>query len=256
MSKYFLVPDLHGELDMAAGLLTQEGLLNSFYERTREDVTVIQMGDMMNCVASSVVDDNRCLDHEGWFDILLMGNHEHPYFGGPAFAGFYHDVMINHRIKKLDAIDRYKVAVNCDGILVTHAGLVTHYANLYNFFEVDECASILNDLWQRDKTHEIFSAIGWERRGWSKWGSVLWADWTQYKTPKLKQIVGHSVGQGVRVQFEGKQVERHTDLENIDLDYFKWEAICIDLGAGKHSTSIVGAWIEDGNVKLVEYKNE
>lgn len=255
--KYFLVPDVHGELDMVAGLLLQEGLLDDSFERIQLDVNVIQIGDLLNCVGRSINDDNRCLDHEHWFDVLLVGNHEHPYFGGPAFSGFHYDMVMNHRLKLLDSQGRYKVAVDCDGILVTHAGLVTYYyEKMFAGCTVasSSVAEELNDLWDdpmNKGSNEFFSAIGWDRGGYGKWGGILWADWTQYKTPKLKQIVGHSVGEGVRVQINGYQY----GLEKWNKK-FDWEALCIDLGAGKHSPTIVGAWIEDGNVKLVEYTEE
>lgn len=263
MSKYFLVPDLHGELDMAIGLLQQEGILDENYDRISDEITddliVIQIGDFLNCVGRSIVNDNRCLDYHGLFDILLVGNHEHPYFGGPAFAGFQYDPVINHRLKSLDARGIYKIAVDCDGILVSHAGIVAHwYDQYFDGNNSSEVAGGLNFIWKNPEwkgNHELFSSIGWERQGWSKWGSILWADWNQYKTPKLTQIVGHSVGDAVRLQYNGSQ--RKVTLKEVNAAKWNlWEAICIDLGAGKHSSSIVGVWIEDGNVRLVEYRKE
>lgn len=153
MSKYFLVPDLHGELDMATGLLQQEGFLDAEFGRINYDTTLVQMGDFLNCVASSVVDDQRCLDHEDLFDVLLVGNHEHPYFGGPAFSGFHCDYVMMHRLKSLDSRGRYSVALDCDGVLVTHAGVTTE------LFGTDAAtrtskgwANKLNYLWREDKT--------------------------------------------------------------------------------------------------------
>ena len=254
MSKYFLVPDIHGELDICAGLLRQEGILNDQWERIDNDTFTVQMGDFLNCVVSSLVNDNRCLDHSEWFDFLLVGNHEHPYFGGPAFSGFFKDPVMVHRLRLLDSMERYKVAVDCDGILVTHAGVTTDLfdALQQEGVKASKIADALNGLWKMDKTAHPFSSISWNRGGPYKTGGILWADWKEYKTPKLTQIVGHSVGPEVRLQYKGSQ--REVTLKGVNrAEWNLWEAICIDLGAGKHSDRIIGAWIKDGDVTLVEY---
>ncbi len=266
MSKYFLVPDVHGELDMVTGLLTQEGLLDDEWsvrlELPDDPVTVVQMGDFLNGVATSVGDDSRCLDHEKLFDVLLVGNHEFPYFGGPAFGGFWNDQVLNHRVKLLDSMGKYKVALDCDGVLVTHAGVATDMYKKYpDLVTSQDWEKYLNTLWSRPEyktTDELLCAIGWDRGGWGREGGVLWADWKQYKTSRLKQVVGHSVGKSVRVQSEGKQYDLHdlSELYSINSHRKGWEAVCLDLGAGKHSDVIVGAWVEDGNVRLVEYRKE
>ena len=81
MSAMLIVPDVHGCLDMAAGLLRKAGALDGDWARiNRGELRTVQIGDLLNCVRSSIVDDKRCLDHaREWFDVLLIGNHEHPY---------------------------------------------------------------------------------------------------------------------------------------------------------------------------------
>ncbi len=263
MGRYFLVPDVHGELDMAAGLLEQEGLLNDEWERVEDDNTTVQLGDFLNCVVNSLADDNRCLDHNSWFDVLLVGNHEHPYFGGPAFNGFWKDPVLTHRLRSLDSQRRYKVALDCDGVLVTHAGLASDLYKKYEPATSEQWAGFLNYLWSNPEhkaSHELLCAIGWDRGGHGREGGVLWSDWKQYKTSKLKQVFGHSVGEYVRVQRNGWQANIEYVHEFNSFIYKEtpknFESLCIDLGAGKHSPTIVGAWVEDGNVRLVEYTKE
>ncbi len=253
--RYFWIPDLHGELDMAAGLLQQEGILDSNWERIDNETVTGQMGDFLNCVVESVGNDNRCLDHSEWFDILLVGNHEDPYFGGPAFNGFWKDPVLTHRLRLLESAGRYKMMVNCDGVLVSHAGITNELYNKYWKYDGNnpqKLADEINKLRSSDPNHEIFTAIGWDRGGWGRSGGILWADWSQYLASQLKQLVGHSVGEGVRLQSEGKK-HAFGRISTYKKPTPNWEAICIDLGAGKHSDTIVGAWIEEGNVRLVSY---
>ena len=232
-----IVPDVHGNLDMAAGLLRAAGAIDEGGARiARDDLRTVQLGDLCNCVGASLVDDARCLDHvEEWFDVYLVGNHEHPYFGGPAFSGFWRDPVLERRLRGLYDGGLVQPSVVVDGILVTHAG-VTPSWGFRHAFEADE---FLRRWWVADPGGApAFAQIGCARGGRALTGGILWSDWLEPKAQNLRQIVGHTVGRDVR----------RVDFESRD----GW-ALCIDLGGGKHGDRLAGALVRDGAVEIVVY---
>lgn len=230
--KAFIAPDVHGNLDLLAGLLRQEGIIDEGGERIDTTTRTIQLGDLCNCVGSSVIDDNRCLDHVGkWFDDYLVGNHEHPYFGGPRFSGFWADSALRHRVRR--AITGAAVAV--DGVLVTHAGLAPEWETEAD--TADEAADWLNEVWNMDPTACVFSQVGGARGGGAQFGGTLWADWSEPKA--FRQLVGHTPGAEARY-LEGPG---------------GWLAVCIDVG-GKHGERLVGAWLRDGELEVVAARRD
>lgn len=239
----FIVPDVHGHLDLAAGLLERAGILSESWDRQRDvDVTVVQLGDLLNCVGSSVVDDLRCLDHaREWFDVLLVGNHEHPYWGGPAFSGYHRDLYIDGRIRSTLG-DLYRPAISVGGVLVTHAGLTVAALEALEVTSAWGAEVALTQLWREDPTGPIFSTIGAARGGRHPQGGVLWSDWHEPKATVFSQLVGHTPGDGPR--WQGGAGPEH------DGEPF---ALCLDVGAGKGRSQIVGAWIRGGKVELIAH---
>jgi hypothetical protein len=236
----FVAPDVHGNLDLLAGLLQLAGVLDENLERShREEIRTVQLGDLCNCVTSSVVDDQRCLDHvEQWFDVYLVGNHEHPHLGGPAFAGFWRDLVLHHRLRTLHAIGVLQPCLLVDGILLTHAGVTPEWA----LPTVEETEAYVRRWWRDDPAQApVFSSIGRLRGGLSRTGGVLWSDWEEPKAPHLRQIFGHTVGDEVR----------HASFPDGD----GW-AVCLDLGGGKRSTRLAGAFIRDGEVDVLVHESD
>jgi len=229
----FVVPDAHGKLGLVHRLLREQGILGDNASRVDRETTVVQLGDLCNCVPESVDDDLRCLDRAPeWFDVYLVGNHEHPYLGGPRFSGFYSDPEIAHRLKLLYSKGLLQAAYAADGILVTHAGVGAAWQRSLDRRTAAGAASRLNKLWRARPTAELFGCIGRSRGGSSPTGGILWADWSEPKSDAFSQIVGHTVGDQPRWQ-------KHAEGKF---------AVCIDLGG---TTAIVGAWITDGKVELV-----
>lgn len=232
----FVVPDAHGNLDLLAGLLKHAGILDENLDRVgRDEVRTVQLGDLCYCKISSIADDHRCLDHvEDWFDVYLVGNHEHPYFGGPAFTGFHRDIALHHRLRTLQATGLIHPCLLVDGILLTHAGVTDEWA-LPRAEDVD---TYLRRWWRDDPAHaSVFWTIGRVRGGWADTGGILWSDWHEPKAKHLKQIFGHTPG---------------SDVRRIDYDEGGWE-ICLDLGGGKGSDRLAGAFIRDGQVEIVAF---
>lgn len=231
IAQAFVVADAHGRHDLIEGLLRQEGLLED-----HAGVTVIQIGDLCNCVASSVDADLECLRRApDWFDVYLVGNHEHPYFGGPAFGGYWRDPEVANLLLRYNKRGLIRPAVAVDGVLISHAGLTSRWGR--RFASADEAEAWLTTEWEGNPHSAVFSAIGRERGGWDQSGGVLWADWREPKPRRFNQLVGHTVGPKVRWRRYGGRF-----------------SVCIDLGASKEvDGALAGAWIRDGKVEVVTY---
>ena len=102
----FVTPDAHGNRALVEGLLLQADVLaHGSGDRLVRDRSIrsVQLGDLCNCVAASAADELACLAAaREWFDVVLIGNHEHPYFGGPRFAGFWRCREVGEELRKLD----------------------------------------------------------------------------------------------------------------------------------------------------------
>lgn len=224
----FVVADAHGRHDLIEGLLAQEGLLEG--GGRNGNALVVQIGDLCNCVASSIDADRECLRYAPeWFDVCLVGNHEHPYFDGPGFAGFWPDPEIRNLLHRYAASGLIQPCVEFGGVLVTHAGLTSIWGSTCE--TASEAAGWLTTEWKSRPTSLVFSAIGSERGGWDPSGGVLWADWSEPKWAAFPQLVGHTAGDTIRE---------------------RGGVMCIDLGAGRNDR-IAGAWIEDRAVRTVTY---
>jgi hypothetical protein len=247
--RYFVVPDLHGNLKALRVLLDAEGLLTEDGQRRKpKTVTVVQLGDAANCVGESFYDDITVLERVGtWIDVMLVGNHEYPYWDGGAFSGFYRLRELGKRLHKLER-DGFVLPSFCaNGILLTHAGVTASALSILResgFLRPGKTDSLsvheaLFATWKRDPTDAVFDQVGWRRGGWSTEGGVLWAD-----------------AEEKRVDIEKGQVFGHTPGGNKSLHGpSSW---CIDLGVDvrRHAADgIMGAWIEkEGAVRIVSHK--
>jgi len=243
MGATFVVPDCHGNVELVAGLLQQETLIDENFDRVVHhpdygEVTIVQLGDLCNCISSSVDEDKACLGFApDWFDVYLVGNHEYPYFAGynHGFSGFWRDVEIERALYWLHDRKLIQVAYSAGDVLITHAGLTSWARNqLGNLGNLGAAhySVVLNKLWDLNPRHPVLSAVGRERGGWRESGGILWAHWGETLPRNLRQVVGHTVGKEIRQR--GK-------------------AYCIDLGAGKRSSRIAGCWISDGVITTVEH---
>lgn len=238
MSAYFVVPDAHGNGHLVRALLEQEGIIEQDFTlggrlicalrvKGPSEVRVVQLGDLANCVAVSINDDLDALDMvlSGLIDTMLVGNHEHPFFDGPPFSGFWPDPQVRRRLLDLNDRDLIAPSYNAAGVLLTHAGV--HKA--WGFKSASEANRYLNEWWDDNPTAPAFSLIGPSRSGgWSRsrYGGILWCDWSELDPAPFPQIVGHTVGDDVRRN---------------------GETVCLDLGCGKRSTRIAGCWLREGH---------
>jgi hypothetical protein len=229
----FVVGDVHGNYELVVGLLLKAGILENHGRLgvlRRSSVKVVQIGDLANCVGESRDDDLYCLTNaRRWFDLVLVGNHEHPYFGGPKFSGFFPFPEIREPLLRLERQGFVRPTFRVGNILVTHAGVGTQW----DMPSATSAQARLVSAWRNDPASPMFSSIGAARGGWSSTGGVLWADRGEPKEPRFDQIVGHTPQDMV-----------HADLHGAE-GTATWY---VDLGGGKGRGRLAGIWIRDGKI--------
>lgn len=248
----FVVADAHGRLDLVHGLLAKAGILDPEGGSRGGNATVVHLGDLANCVVGSIQADIECLAAaDDLFDVVLVGNHEHPYFDGTAFSGFWRDPQVGNAIHRLD----WQPSFAAGEFLLTHAGL----SHLWNMAGAQECDEELRSAWRKDPAHHpFFDQISHKRGGSAYFGGMLWADWSEPKsTAGMSQIVGHTPGL-IRVQGQNGHA-RLVDGRPAALEPDEPFAMCIDLGAAKGTggwpdgDAIAGCWIRAEKVEVVIY---
>lgn len=186
---WLLVADVHGQFDLFERLLVKAGAVADGDRASRDELKVCQIGDLANCVAADREDDLRCLRAaaDGWADVVLVGNHEHPYFGGPAFAGFAYFAEVHEELRRLDRLGILQPALRVGNVLVSHAGLTPDWG----FTTAEGAVVLIEQQWRLDPTAPLFSRIGRARGGRGEHGGILWSDWSEPKAA-FPQIVGHT----------------------------------------------------------------
>lgn len=271
MARTFIIPDAHGNWRLVLGLLEQEGITNGAGKRIVEsEVQVIQLGDLANCVQSSRDDDLRALELVGpVIDVMLVGNHELPHFSkNPEgeFSGFWPYHEITEALERIGNYGFVHAAYAVDGILLTHAGVAEPYQHSVDRRNAETAARRLNKLFRERPTAALFNDVGWSRGGMAPTGGILWSDWGEPKSKVFPQIVGHTVSNTWRAHIIDPEHHKQKDVPTFQLLLTSnflgvpgddltatASALCLDIGAGKHSSSILGAWIESGVVRLVSY---
>lgn len=241
-SRCFAVADAHGNWSAVEGLLADEGLIeieDDSVRRVAQDVLLVQLGDLMNCVYESVDNDlNAMREAVQLFDVLLPGNHEFPYWPGGLdyrFSGFHWDQRLKDLIIEYESF--YRPAVAWGNTLLSHAGLSSEYDG--QFESASDAERWLDLQWGNLPTAPVFSNIGSSRGGRHRKGGILWSDWSEGKCKDFNQLVGHSVGDDVRRR-------EHPSKGTV--------ATCIDLGAKRAGSKIAGAWVNrDGSLDIRVY---
>lgn len=232
-----VVPDAHGRYKLVRGLLQQEGILDEEGARTDRSVTTVQLGDLANCVYDDrLVDAQLLRASSAWFDVQLVGNHEHPYFGGPGFYGF--DFL--NKIERLVLNLEWKAAHAVGGTLLTHAG-VSPMLYLPSG-DATFASDLLNAAWKESPKHPWFSQIGRARGGPAEQGGILWRDHTEewIKLSDFNQVYGHTVVK--------------TGPVHSIIDTGRW-SLNLDCGGHRNVTRIAAVWLDEtGEVdEIVEF---
>lgn len=190
------------------------------------------------------------------FDLVLIGNHEFQFFGGPSFDRGDHksNSPVAHSMRDFYKAGCLKAATNVGPWLITHAGLLPHYWSArYDVYNLDaaELATRLNtDLEEAlasgielpyNAKPPIFWSLGtrWQGPGRMPPGGIFWADWHELgkgyaelwpdgaPDGALKQLVGHT-------PLDAPRKAAHYPIVNIDV------------GAGLNGKTAVAVTHDDG----------
>lgn len=260
MTEYFVIGDTHSHHEMIKLLLQEQGLLNADENRLHPEVKVVHLGDLINAVEDSYEDDIKSLAlvKDGIIDHLILGNHEAPYFGFTAFAGFYPHGEIKNIIYDINV----KPCMAIGNLLLSHAGVGKIYGE--DLGSAQEAVQRLYDAFLYNRRAPILDGIGWSRGGKEKYGGVLWSDWSEPKCAKFSQLIGHTPSSDQNVRFYTNDFtgeERHT-IPSYDILYpasssngIKEVTYNIDVGCNltgfSPSDRIAGVWVTNKYLKFV-----
>lgn len=130
-------------------------------------------------------------------DTILLGNHDLPYWfphekhnwGGCGWEPEKH-AAIQRYIGKEDR-KKFKLWVECEGWVLSHAGFCSMYADLIPHHDI-----FIEETLHAGSTHPLICHVGGLRGGKGRGGGVLWMDWrdmiAEPGAPKVAQIVGHT----------------------------------------------------------------
>jgi len=186
-----IIPDVHHKHKIAQSII----------DRVPHDV-VIHLGDHQDNFGDTV---GHAVNTARWTrdrldagDTILLGNHDLPYW-------FYHEKHhweCGWTPEKHRAIQRYvdinsrkkfKLWVECEGWVLSHAGFCSMYADLIPHHDI-----FIDETLHAGTTHPLIYHVGASRGGRGNTGGVLWLDWNDFKRlgdlggVASKQIVGHT----------------------------------------------------------------
>lgn len=203
MSRTVIISDVHGNYKNLKASLIEAGVLNEQGIRMTDAdnrCRVISIGDLANCAKNDIKGDLKCLSKVGdWIDVLLMGNHEYPYFSTNAtWSHFKYYKVIHEELQRIEKEGRLKASILLDDILVTHAGW--DKGNHPYISTAEEAHDSIEDRLNNDGWgNRYFSAIGESRGGWDKHGGIIWEDFNDLRSP-FPQIVGHTARKRIRLK--------------------------------------------------------
>lgn len=229
--KTFVIPDLHGRYELLEALYEVTGIPRAPEDRATYDIRTVQLGDLANCVSEDISRDVTTLERSRTLiDVRLVGNHEHPYFGGPRFGGFWRDPAVATALLRLN----WQAALAVGDTLLTHAGVPIGFLPE---MPVPELAELLNQAWREDPTHPWFRQIGRSRFGDADYGGVLWRDDIEDQLDwSFNQVYGHTVR---------REGPIHVEREGT------W-SLNLDCGGHHNVTRIAAAWLaEDGSLNAL-----
>jgi len=151
--------------------------------------------------------------------ILLLGNHDMPYFSDEYRSlNDYHCRFSYRHAKEIslifkDNINLFNIAYTYDNVLFTHAGCTSGwinntFGNDYDFETLDKLVSDLNNLLNTYEGLKSLYEVSICRGGFDSFGSCMWADIDEtrfdqkstecedykiYHIQKVKQIFGHTL---------------------------------------------------------------
>jgi hypothetical protein len=170
--KTLIVPDAHGRYDLVRKLLENAGVIDSAGGRVYDpEVLVVQTGNLIGGEIKTRDEDAALLRKaNSWFDVVLVGSHEHGYFGGQPFSGF----QVLREVERLIRDVPFRPGHAVGGTLVTHAG-VAEKLGMQSRCAADAAVE-LAEAWTLDTRHPFFSTVSRSFNGPAEVGGVLWSD--------------------------------------------------------------------------------
>jgi hypothetical protein len=228
-----IIGDVHGHFNNLRDFLLSQGAINEQNERINKDTLgVYCTGDLVDGGVNRL-GDMLILEHAAeWFDAIVIGNHELPFFGGVGFLGLRkHDREFQRALLNLEAAGKYVPSIVVGDFLLTHAGL----ADRWGFDTPKDADHVIRMFWhqstEQSKEVPILDWVGPARtKQADPTGGVFWLDWTEQRNTKFNQVVGHSTYTNGPI------------MTTYDDGVEHWN---IDVG-GKYGSSLGGIIIEDG----------
>jgi hypothetical protein len=246
--KILVIPDLHGkniwEKAVAHTDWDHVVFLGDYVDAWKEDDSTI-VNNLVKIIRYKTENYARTT--------LLKGNHDAQYIFLEdrrwSCSGFRQSYALKLNLIFRNNIKLFRLAKIIDNFLFTHAGIHTNWYEknfkyIYKDFPIDHLP-IDEQIHMIEQTHYegIFAEVGVSRGGSYGVGSLLWADWSDFKKKEdvytnnsLTQIVGHSrVGRPIQKTI--KKNDSSVDTLNI------WFTDSLD------QENNVFLYIEDGVVK-------
>lgn len=197
--KALVVGDLHCKMSLVLPRVTDTALAHACNR-------IVLLGDLcddwrVNGAAmirqlEFAVEWRRKVEELGLDVTVLLGNHDSSY------VGMYKNEFTRWRVRKeagsllRNGLD-VRVATTVNGLLLTHAGLTSAWAEANEVpdgFNATQVAMLLNGMFGDSAYYYRLAACGKERGGWDEPGP-LWADWKELicgPYPGISQMVGHT----------------------------------------------------------------
>lgn len=193
MSKILIVGDVHGR---------------KFWHKAKEMIDkvdkVVFLGDYLDPYSyEGITFEDALIELEGILAfkedypdkvVLLLGNHDEHYinleFMNCSRLNVWRRVEIHDMF--MSNIDKFQLIYETENYLFSHSGLYKEWMNKYELSldDLKDYKTFLKNRW------ETLQDIGYERGGWDKVGSCIWADIRESVKNELytdkRQIVGHT----------------------------------------------------------------
>jgi hypothetical protein len=194
------IPDIHNRVEIAQSIINheaQDGLQH-----------VIFLGDYFDNWHDTHVDAYKTaiwlkkqLDAEDAIGrTFLLGNHDVPYLFPDALGKLDRcGDTFDKRMAVLDVLGtryqhNFQISCKIGSWLLSHAGITKPLYGKYNLHEIED------ELALESKVSPLLLA-GMDRGGSERYGGILWCDWRSFEpVPGVNQLVGHTIGQDVRVK--------------------------------------------------------